>query len=283
MLFIPDDPEAFRAAAAELEERLSVHLPSPEADLIGLSHAVAHTPATQRWAEVRRLTIDIDDLVAQVRWHIAQANLLLSVHPEIADPRLDAPEVGHRLGIVNSARLLLRAYVVDADRVIFSSPTDRRRDGTAGGWIFHMLLDSAITRAVSTLDRIARVAALIGEVQFGNGKVYFRSGKLEAIHRVVLRPETEALHKLSEQDYLKFLIEYRDGAAHRVQDFSRPLGLPPADSYIDDEGMRILVRDSYFPVDDLLAVAITGYTAIVDALHELRSLAEALAPERKGG
>jgi hypothetical protein len=272
------DGEKLRSTMKHLEAFLTEHLPLPEADLVGLSKAVARTGESKANADLRRLVIDIDDFCSQIRWHIGQAVLLYHMHPEIAEPRSDLPDHLRTMPIANAARLTLRGLTIHADPVFFDRATEARRGGTAGGWIFHMMLDSAIMRTVSALDRIARAAALIGHVEFSNDKVYFRSGKLSVIHRELQLTESQRLLDISEEEPFTFLLDYRDGLSHRTQQFSRPLGLPPGDSYTDETGTRVLVRDPHWRVEDLLGIAIGGDLMVMRAIKELRLIAEALIP-----
>lgn len=83
-----------------------------------------------------------------------------------------------------------------------------------------MMVDDAVARSVAILDRLARIVSLATNVQFPNGKIYFRSNKLSVIHRDMQMPETQRLLEISQSDVLNLLVEYRDGWNHEQLTFS---------------------------------------------------------------
>ena len=72
-----------------------------------------------------------------------------------------------------------------------------------------MMIDSAVYRAVSTLDRLANV--LWYAVELPMERVYFRSGKVKKLHAAICSDETAHLLRIAEGKPLNFIIDYRDG------------------------------------------------------------------------
>lgn len=67
----------------KIEKELDLNCPSPESNLIKLGQCVATLPDSEGAAKLRRLVFDIDDLTAQIRWHLGQALLLMDTQPGI--------------------------------------------------------------------------------------------------------------------------------------------------------------------------------------------------------
>ena len=65
----------------EAQASLDKHFPSPEEDLIELSQAIAYSPEGESYIEDRFLVLEIDLLIAQLRWHLGQVILVLRQFP----------------------------------------------------------------------------------------------------------------------------------------------------------------------------------------------------------
>jgi len=60
--------------------------PSPENELNNITMIAGYTPEdSERYVKIRRLTLEIDDLYSQLRWHILQLLIILLRNPEIQD------------------------------------------------------------------------------------------------------------------------------------------------------------------------------------------------------
>src|SRR3990172_11353868 len=125
----------------KVEALLRKNCPSPENDLTRLSKLAAELGDDETGARIRALVIDIDDLTAQARWNLGQSLLLIELHPQIvnnAEPSDPIERLISEDGISSKALLLLRGYIAQADKVLYSDLSQPRRSGTAAGWIYHM-------------------------------------------------------------------------------------------------------------------------------------------------
>ena len=61
----------------KIQKELDLNCPSPETNLTKLGQCVATLPNSEVVAKLRRLVLDIDDLTAQIRWHLGQALLIM--------------------------------------------------------------------------------------------------------------------------------------------------------------------------------------------------------------
>jgi len=119
----------------KMEEQLRLNCPSPESDLIGLGLIADNLPDDEKTASIRRLVLDIDDLLAQARWHLGHALLIMETQPYILEekPASDIDGLIQKSGFPTSALLLLRGYVKDVDRVFYSDLSTHRLGGTVAG------------------------------------------------------------------------------------------------------------------------------------------------------
>jgi hypothetical protein len=141
----------------------------------------------------------------------------MDVLPDILRAGEDDDDMITALGIPAGAQLLLRGYISDANRVLYDDLSTPRRGGTVGGWIFHMMIDSAVYRAVSALDRLAALLWYAAELPME--RVYFRSGKLRKLHAAISCDETAHLLRIAEGKLLNFIVDYRDGLTHVFPSF----------------------------------------------------------------
>src|SRR2546426_625145 len=76
----------------------------------------------------------------------------------------------------------------------------------------HMMIDNSVARAISILDRLAKITCLVAGLQID--RVYFRSRILTSISLQLNVSEAETLVKLSESKPYQYLLKYRDGWTH---------------------------------------------------------------------
>src|SRR5579859_2407591 len=255
------DPKQYQNHIEKAQALVDLNCPSPEDDLIRLSKSVADSPKDERHTKLRWLAVEIDDLIAQLRWHLGQTLLLREVYPQIDNAGDDDdPDLKGR-GMVTSALLLLRGYVSRPERVLFTDLSEPRRGGTVAGWIFHMMVDDSVGRAISILDRLARVVCLVADESFE--KVYFRSKKLSVVHKKLEMPESQKLVELAESEVFEILLSYRDGWTHERKIFARLAGFPPGDSYTDASGQQVRMQDGDWTADVLFSVANAAYHQVL--------------------
>lgn len=263
---------------ARVEDQLHANCPSPEEHLVRLGRSVAILPDSERAAILRRLTLDIDDLTAQTRWHLGQALLLMETQSEILGTGEDADEFIGRFGMETAAQLLLRGYIRDADRVLYSDLSTPRRGGTVGGWIFHMMVDSAVYRAVAALDRLATILWYAAELPME--RVYFRSRKVRKLHGAISTKETEELLKIAEGELFNFIIDYRDGLTHRIKAYSKPAGTLPSDLWETEDGKLVAWDSEKWDAELLFALGRASYLQFTDALGYGTNICERKWPIR---
>lgn len=262
------DGEALSKAKGQLQS----NCPSPEEELICLSKIAAGLPSTEEGSRIRLLVLDIDDLIAQTRWHLGQGLLLMETQPHIFDnPKDLSDQMLYEYGMPANAMLLLRGYIRRADQVIYSDLSEPRRGGTVAGWIFHMMIDSAIYRTIAVLDRLARIlwyaAKLPSQHKSGSSvKVYFRSGKIRQIHQVIRNDHSLKLLKIAEGPLLEYVISYRDGLAHDIKVYSQIAGTQPSEEWITPDGKRSIAEHDKWEVDTLFALGNATYHQLLDSL-----------------
>lgn len=278
------DPQA--NDLTEIQDALDRNFPSPEEDLIKLSLALAYSPEGEPYIEVRFLVLEVDNLFAQLRWHLGQVVLLAKRYPQVYQEAKEEKDEEEETELSHlpkemptRSHLLLRGYISRPEQVLFSDLSENRRGGTVAGWIYHMMIDDAVARSLAILDRLAVIISLVGNVHFE--KVYFRSGKLKVIHRDVNTPETKRLLEMAEGDVLNLLIEYRDGWNHTKLTYSAIAGYMPADSYIDASGQYVRVLSNQLTGDLLTALVRAAYDQVIQVLHEVRLICEQRVPKEE--
>lgn len=227
----------------------------------------------ERGAFLRRVALDVDDLSSQIRWHLGQALLLMELHPEIRAAGQDDELPMSQIRMPSAAQLLLRGYVAQANQVLFQDLSQNWRGGTAAGWIFHMMIDSAVYRALSALDRLAVLAWYAAGLP--EERIYFRSRKIARVDRALSSPDSKALLGIAERPVLELITSYRDGFSHTQKAYSRIAGFPPADSWTTAEGHRVLMRPDGWDADHLLALANAGFAQFRDALPHVVAICQA--------
>lgn len=278
------DPQA--SNLAEIQDSLDKNFPSPEEDLIKLSLALAYSPEGEPYMEVRFLVLEVDNLIAQLRWHLGQVVLLAKRYPHVYQETNEEEDGEQETELSRlpkemptRSHLLLRGYISRPEQVLFSDLTENWRGGTVAGWIYHMMIDDAVARSLAILDRLAVIVSLVGNVHFD--KVYFRSGKLKVIHRDINTPETKRLLDIAEGDILNLLIEYRDGWNHTQLTHSAITGFMPADSYIDTSGQYVRVQSNQLTGELLTALVRAAYDQVVQVLHEVCLICEQRVPKEE--
>jgi len=227
----------------KIEEQLAKNCPSPEDDLIRLSKIASDFPESLEGEYVRHVILDIDDLIAQARWHLGQALLLMDVYSnqlglsgeEEVEDKSEFDQIIEESGIPTKAILLLRGYIAHSDHVMYTDYSSPRRSGTVAGWVFHMMIDNSIYRVIAALDRLAHVLWFAAGLPFTKDnnkvKVYFRSGKLKLINEKIDSPSSKKLLEISKGPLLDYVISYRDGFAHDVKVKSIITGYLPSQQY----------------------------------------------------
>jgi len=269
----------------EIQDALDRNFPSPEEDLVKLSLALAYSPDGDPYMEARFLVLEVDNLIAQLRWHLGQVVLLAKRYPHVLkgsneeEVEEGEPEELAQLPkeMPTRSHLLLRGYISRPEQVLFSDLCENWRGGTVAGWIYHMMIDDAVARSLAILDRLAAIVSLVGNVEFE--KVYFRSGKLKVIHRDLNTPETKRLLEIAEGDVLNLLIEYRDGWNHTQLTHSAITGFMPADSYINESGQYVRVQSNQLTGELLFALARAAFDQVAQVLREVRLLCEQRVPK----
>jgi hypothetical protein len=247
------------------EERIREICPYPQHELAALGTVVGTLPESELAARLRRIALDVDDLCSQARWHLGHAFLILNCCPEIATAGENDPEFIRRLGCHTGALLLLSAYRLGADRVMYNDLSERRSGGTVGGWVFHMLIDGGIHRVISALDRLATLLWAAAELPTKEN-VYFRSKKLTRIHRAIESTETAALVQLAEDPIFQFLTAYRDRLTHTTKLYTRAAGSLPAESWMNSGEQRVLCGPDPLNANDLFNLARSAHRQFIAAL-----------------
>lgn len=265
---------ASRQILDRVERQLALNCPSPEEHLNGLSGLLTDQADTERHAQLRLLGIDIDDLIAQARWHLGQALLLFEVAPQALEalPLDDPLEASIRdSGVPTPVLLLLRSYVRDADKVLYSDLEESRRGGTVGGWIFHMMIDSAIFRIIGAMDRTALFLWIVAKLPVTDKsgrqeRVYFRSRKLARIRDAIPCEELEQLIQLASGPLWEYALSYRDGFSHSAKQYSIIAGSLPAHEWIGPDGQRHVVISDKWDAESLFALGRATYDQLLQAL-----------------
>jgi hypothetical protein len=257
--------------------------PAPEPELIRLSNIVAKLPRTKEGAEIRRIVLDIDDLTAQTRWHLGQALLLMEAYPQALGPNADGDEVDKTLreiGMPSVAMHLIRGFIRNADQVIYDDLTERRHGGTVAGWIFHMMIDSAIYRVMAALDRLAHLlwsaAGLPRQDKKGKTvRIYFRAAKLAEIDKVIDDNHSKEILRIAEGPLMEYVISYRNKYTHEAKEYSVIAGAMPSHDWVSSDGKHVTQRGEKWEADLLFALGNATYHQFLEALKPTVSICEA--------
>ena len=181
--------------------------------------------------------------------------------------------------IPSKALLLLRGYIRDADRVLYSDLAEPRRSGTVAGWVYHMMIDNAVYRVIATLDRLAQIlwyaAKLPTTYKKGERvKVYFRSRKMVEIDKAVNNEHSHELVKIASNPLVEYVIGYRDGLAHDMKVYSQLAGARPTDEWTTPNGERFIVKHDKWDAEMLFALGNATYHQLLDALKPAIAICE---------
>ena len=265
-----------RETLSKVEQQLRVNCPSPESDLAKLGKIVAALSDSAESAKIRRFAFDIDDLIAQTRWHLGQALLLLETQPPILNSGEDDSELVRESGMSTDVQLLLRGYVREADCILYEDLSEPRSGGTVAGWIFHMMIDSAVYRSIAALDRIAHILWYAAKLPME--RIYFRSGKIKKLDETLDCAESQELLRIAEGPLINFLINYRDGLTHDAKAYSRIAGYPPTDEWKTPNGKQVFWKADEWNVELLFALGNGAYHQLLDALRYAVLICEKIWP-----
>ena len=261
------------------ENLLDEGFASPEDSLNSFCLRVAQMPDLEPFLEAKRVAVDVDDLFSQIRWHIGQDLQLLVEYPDLITDTPKRTNPFEFTGIPIEVPLLLRKYVLDARKVLFSDFRARRRGVPVAGWVFHMMIDGAIFRSVALLDRLARISFLVAPLP--QTRIYFRSGQMATLAARFPCPETSQLAKIASGDVLSLLIDYRDGFTHTRMALSYVSGPLLSKRIITDDGKEKFQDERSWPPSYLVAVANAGYSMSIGALAEVTSFVDRQTPQSK--
>jgi len=265
----------------EVQALLDEHNSFPEADLIALAGTASKTPDTEAGAALRAQVLALDDMIAQLRWQLAQAVLIWRSYPDLfsSDAHADDMVVKHG-GMSTKALLLLRPWLRSQSRVFYSSIDEEKPGGgTVGGWMIHLMVDGCVERSAAILDRLALLCATAAGVTFPNDKVYFRSRKLSVISKKVGPELGDPLVTLAEGEDLQFLIQYRNGLAHTHRPAAWVSGTPGLDNWTDDSGERVFSSNPNWDGSDLVTIALMAYDLTCQALGLTVPVCTKFAPQ----
>ena len=275
----------------KIEEQLAENCPSPEDDLIRLSKIASDFPESVEGEYVRHVIFDIDDLIAQGRWHLGQALLLMDVYSnqlglsedEDVEEKSELDQIVEDVGIPTKALLLLRGFIAHSDHVMYSDYSSPRRSGTVAGWVFHMMIDNSIYRVIAALDRLAHVLWFAAGLSFtkdnNKARVYFRSGKLKLINEKINLPSSEKLLEISKGPLLDYVLSYRDGFAHDVKVNSIIAGSLPSQQYPTVNGDFQAQHLEKWPTDLLFGLGNATYHQLLEALSLTVSVLDEKFPQ----
>jgi hypothetical protein len=221
-------------------------------------------PETKEAAHVQRLALEVEDLIAQIRWQVGHALLLVPYLPQKKVAANDAERLVLETGLLGSTLLIFRNYTREPNRVMFADLETSRRGTTAGGWVFQMLIDNAVFRSVAALDRLARVVWTAAKLQ--DDRVYFSEKKLARVHRELACSHSLALKDLASSDAVQAIVEYRNGYAHTRKASSDVAGVNPAATWKNDAGGFVVENRDAWDAPHLLNFAVVAYRQVATAL-----------------
>lgn len=251
------------------------HYKSPEEDFNNICSIAGKTENTEKNIKIRRQILEIEELTQQLRWHIYEALKIYEEYPEKKKYDSDFETSGdHRLVsyMPTTSKLLLRPYIVQAEKVDYKDLKENRRGKLVAGWVLSMLIDNIINRSVSILDRIANTIAIISDTKFNNGKVYFRSGKLNVIKNNLPIGSIETLIEISENELFDLLLQLRDESAHIKKVYSVFSDTFNSDSYEVDSSKKVTISDYPWKSWELFALTNFAYTIVCSSIKTLNKV-----------
>jgi hypothetical protein len=271
-------PESAAGEIARVEALLQEHNPWPQRELSLLGDLAVNAPeGLKRFADFRRILLDIEGLVQDSRWAVGNGLLMLRVFPEISEPLSDVEDQFDHLGIPAKVHLLLSGLLADRERVIFQDVLERQPGGKrVGAWMIRVLADHAVISNIAVLDRLSHLLILSADVDPPRNRMYFRSGKFELLRNNHGVPISDSLIRLAEGEELTFLLDYRDGLAHTVRLNSAALGAAAVDEYFDESGHVQRIRSATWSSEELLGIALMSSTLVRTALRDIGQHCQAL-------
>ena len=252
-------------------------MPLPEQAITELCDLAAATDDSERFARFRRVVVDVETLLWELRWHIGHAILLIRVFPEIGQSPGESDPVLEKIGMPNRVWLNIRPLLSNHSQVFYSDLRARTPGGgTVAGWVLHMLVDDAVSRAIGTLDRLAQLVILAADVPAPRGRMYFRSGKFKLLTEKHHLQFPDELLSIAGSPDLEFLLDYRDGLAHTVRPIARAMRTPPTDSFVTEAGGRVQERPLAWTAADLIVIAALGFRICIDALTPVTAVCRSL-------
>jgi hypothetical protein len=268
-------PESAAHLPDELQTLLDEHQPLPQSSITRFCNLAAGTGDTERDASFRRLVVDVDALLMDLRWSIGQALLIIRAFPDLEKPLNETSTLLDRLGMPNRVWVLLRPLLAQHERIFYTDLMERRPGGgTVGGWMLHLLVEDAVSRAIGVLDRIAHLMLLAADLPAPRGRMYFRSGKFEILRDSHAAPIPGPIFDLAKGDELSFLLDYRDGLAHTVRPMTRVMRDPPVDEYGLEGGQRVRQTPISWTAADLVGLAVLGFHVCCEALPHAAQFCE---------
>jgi hypothetical protein len=246
------------------QSKLDSACPSNDQTLISLSRLFSSD--ILKWnkkdATAAKAIVEIDDLINQLRWHYGQALLIKEIYPAIQ--KYDMANSPKHPYMPAQIMLQLRELINYPNKVVFEDYETNWFGGTAAGWIFHMMIDDAMIRLIAAFDRVALL--LFGVADIKNQRIYFRSGKLELLHKKLNFEETQRLVNISSsKEFIKYFISYRDNIVHNKNAFSRMAGSIPIESYFENGELKNNY-EFYWDTEILPNLVNAGYKILSDVL-----------------
>jgi hypothetical protein len=252
-------------AQRELDEAF----PAPEVEIGRLSSIAARAPDRRPFVELKRLVVEVDDLVSQARWHAGQALILRCEHPDLINDEQSKDPV-MRLSMPTKVELLLRHLLKGSDSLLLLDMADRQLGAPMAGWIFHMMIDDAIYRCIACLDRLARIACIACDVHFD--RTYFRGRKMMLLAERVPCRSTESLAHVASSELFELLLKYRDGFSHTRKALSTVSAMPLSDMITGPDGGVQYVENYLWTPSYLLALARGAYQQVTTVLTDICQL-----------
>lgn len=268
-------PESAREEVSRTEALLQKHNPWPRVELAKLVDvALAAPEGPRRFADFRRMVLDIEGFVQDSRWAIANGLLILRAFPTVGAPMSKNFE---NLGVSPRVHLLLSDLIVGRERVIFEDLLEPGPGGKrVGAWMIRILADHTVISSLAVLDRLAHLLLLAANVKAPRNRMYFRSGKLELLRDKHAVPISQSLIELAKSEDFSLLLEYRDGFAHTMRLDTSALGSALVDHYLDDAGDVQTIRTANWSSEELLGISLMSFELVRTALWEIGEHCEAL-------
>ncbi|GAA2750199.1 hypothetical protein [Amnibacterium kyonggiense] len=206
--------EAIEVSTRIFEEELAP--PSLEGFMLGIDRSMAAPVEGDLYDDALN---DLVRLVDEYRFEVATAALYIeALGRELALLNETSRTAAH-LGISPKAMAFLSSNVstYTPPHVLLESPETRiPATRLLGGWWAGQLIDSALLRGLSSLDRVATMLALRdGSTLDANRLPVFRRDSLKKLRRWRGQAEWDRLRGLLNHPLFDYVKQYRDGFVHR--------------------------------------------------------------------